>query len=323
LGHVERGAVGLGEAGQHEDQEADDLRDDVPDLALGAHHVDQREGAAHHDHAEQRQAHRDLVGDQLRRRAHRAEEAVFGARAPTAEEETVEGDRADGEEVEDADRDVDAVEADAVLGVAPGDDREGEDAGEDGEQWPQYEQGRDRVFRPERLLGDELADVGKRLQKAEGADPVGAVAMLAAADQFPLDHGEDRQDAEDHGEDHDRLGDHDPDRFGELRVREDEVGHAGTSAGFSISTRTWWPFRRLLALPAATPSARKQTPSGTRSRIATMASTDFEPWETRTLSSWARPRRAASSGETSTRWAGLRNFSGGFSSVIGPAQRSR
>src|SRR5262245_17399354 len=118
--------------------------------------------------------------------------------------------------------------------------------------------------------------------------------MLEAADQFALDHGEDRQDAEDHGEDHDRLGDHDPDRFGDLRIGEDEVGHAGTSVSFSISTRTWWPFSRLLALPGATPSARKQTPSGTRSLIATVASRDLSPWETRTGSPWARPRRCAS-----------------------------
>ncbi|MGB6449403.1 MAG: MFS transporter [Steroidobacteraceae bacterium] len=42
LGHVERRPVGLGEAGQHEDQEADDLREDEPDLALGFDDVDQR-----------------------------------------------------------------------------------------------------------------------------------------------------------------------------------------------------------------------------------------------------------------------------------------
>src|SRR5262249_22685042 len=125
-------------------------------------------------------------------------------------------------------------------------------------------------------------------------------------------------------EDDDRLGDHDPGRFGELGVRQgDEVGHAGTSASFSIWTLTWWPFSRPLALPAATPSARKQTPSGTRSRIATVASIDLSAWVTRTLSPVASWRRAASSGESSRRWMGLRNFSGGFSSVIGPAQRSR
>ena len=116
-------------------------------VALGVDDVDQRERAAHHDHAEQGQAHRDLVGDQLRGRAHRAEQAVFGARGPAAEQQAVEGDRADGEEVEDPDRDVDPVEADAVLDVAPGDDRQRQDAGEDRQQRPEDEQRRDRVGR--------------------------------------------------------------------------------------------------------------------------------------------------------------------------------
>src|ERR1700744_5310997 len=107
--------------------------------------------------------------------------------------------------------------------------------------------------------------------------------MLEAADQFALDHGEDRQDGEDHREDDDRLGDHDPGRFGELGVGDrPQVDPAGTPLSFSIATRAWWPLRRLLALPPATPSARKQTPSGTRSRIATVASRDLSPWDTRT-----------------------------------------
>ena len=220
LRHVERGAVGLGEAGQHEDQEADELRDDEPDVALGVDDVDEGERAAHDDRAEQRQAHRDLVGDQLRGAAHRAEQAVFGARGPAAEQHAVEGDRADGEEVEDPDRDVDPVEADAVLDVAPGDDRQREDAGEDRQQRPEHEQRRDRVGRPEGLLAEQLADVGERLQDAEGADPVGPVAVLEAADQLPLDHRHHRQDREDHAEDHQRLDDHDPGRFDELRVGE-------------------------------------------------------------------------------------------------------
>ena len=105
-------------------------------------------------HAEQRQPHRDLVGDQLRGRAHRPQEAVFGARGPAAEQQPVEGDRADGEEVEDPDRDVDPVEADPVLDVAPGDDRQRQHAGEDRQQRAEDEQGRDRVLGPEGLLGD-------------------------------------------------------------------------------------------------------------------------------------------------------------------------
>jgi len=57
------------------------------------------------------------------------------------------------------------------------------------------------VRRAEGLLGDQLADVGERLQDAEGADPVGPVAVLEAADQLALEDGQQRQDAEDDGED--------------------------------------------------------------------------------------------------------------------------
>src|ERR1700754_4065669 len=127
--------------------------------------------------------------------------------------------------------------------------------------------------------------------------------MLEVADQFALDHGEDRQDAEDHSEDDDRLGDHDPGRFGELRVPEgQQVDHAVTSASFSIPTRTWWPFSRLLALAPGVASAREQTASGVRSLIREVASRLRSPRVTRTLPQMARPRRWASSGESSRCW---------------------
>ncbi len=234
-------------------------------VALGVDDVDQRERAAHHDHAEQGEAHRDLVGDQLGGAAHRAEQAVLGARGPAAEQQAVEGDRADGEEVEDADRHVDPVEADAVLHVAPGDDRQGEHAGEDRQQRAEDEQGPDRVGRAEGLLGEQLADVGKRLQQAEGADPVGPVAVLEAADQLALQHRHQRQDAEDHAEDDQALDHHDPGGFDELGVG-DRQRHG--AAIFSIWTETGLPLSRALALASAMPSISRQVPSGTRSLIA-------------------------------------------------------
>ena len=63
-----------------------------------------------------------------------------------------------------------------------------------GSSGPEDEQRRDRVGRAEGLLGEQLADVGERLQEAEGADPVGPVAVLEAADQLALDHRHQRQD---------------------------------------------------------------------------------------------------------------------------------
>ena len=84
LGEVERRAVGLGEAGDHEDQEADELRADHPEVRLlPLDDVDQRQRADHHDHADEREALGDLVGDQLRGGAHRAEEASTSSPRPS------------------------------------------------------------------------------------------------------------------------------------------------------------------------------------------------------------------------------------------------
>ena len=49
----------------------------VPDLTPRLDDRDQRQGAGHHHRAQQRQAHRDLVGDQLGGGLHRPEEAVL------------------------------------------------------------------------------------------------------------------------------------------------------------------------------------------------------------------------------------------------------
>jgi hypothetical protein len=65
---------------------------------------------------------------------------------------------------------------------------------------------------------EQLADVGERLHQAEGTDPVGAVAVLEAADQLALEHRHQRQDGEDHAEDDQALNDHDPGGFDELSV---------------------------------------------------------------------------------------------------------
>src|SRR3954447_23379376 len=146
--------------------------------------------------------------------------------------------------------------------------------------------------------------------------------MLEAPDQLALDHRQHRQDAEDDREDDDRLDDHDPGRFDELGVAEGEH-QARASLSFSIVTWTGPPLSRLLALPSRTPSAMKTTPVGTRSLIWTWALTAEPFWLTRTWSPDFRPRRSASAVEISTRWTGVRNFNGGLSSVIGPAQRSR
>jgi hypothetical protein len=166
------------------------------------------------------QAHRDLVGDQLGGGAHRAEEAVLRARRPAGEQQAVERERAEGEEVEDADRDVDSVEPEPVLDVAERQDRERDDPGEDHDGGGDREEEGDRRLRPEHLLPGELDDVGEGLAQSDGADPVGAVAVLEAADQLALGHGQDRHDREDAEEDHQRLDDHHPGRLDVIDLRQ-------------------------------------------------------------------------------------------------------
>ena len=69
---VERQAVRFGESGDHEDEEADELRHDEPQIVLRLDDVDEakRPGVDHHAH--DRQPHEHLVGDHLRRRPERA-----------------------------------------------------------------------------------------------------------------------------------------------------------------------------------------------------------------------------------------------------------
>ncbi len=155
-----------------------------------------------------------------------------------------------------------------------------EHAGEDWQQRPKDEERGDRVGRSEGLLGEQLADVGERLHQAEGADAVGTVAVLEAADQLALEHRHQRQDAEDDAEDDEALDHHDPGGFDELGVGDRQRHGAGI---FSIWTLTGPPLSRALALPSATPSISRQVPSGTRSLIATLARTLVPFWAHRDL----------------------------------------
>jgi hypothetical protein len=59
-----------------------------------------------HERAHEREAHRELVGDHLRRRAHRAEEGVLRVRRPAGDDHAVDAERGHGEQHEDAGVDV-------------------------------------------------------------------------------------------------------------------------------------------------------------------------------------------------------------------------
>ena len=206
----------------------DELRDDVPHARLALDDADERQRARGHDHADEREALRHLVGDELRRRAHRAEERVLRAARPAAEHEAVERDRAQREDPQRSDRHVHAVQAGlGAEDVRRGAERDdGDDAGgrDDREDRRDAVQERHRVPGPEVLLAEELQDVGDRLQRAERADAVRAVALLEAAEHLAVGHEHDRHEVEDDQEDHQRLQDLHPPRLDVVDVGQD--GHA-------------------------------------------------------------------------------------------------
>ena len=82
----------------------------------------QRPGA--HEHGDDDEADRDLVGDHLGRRAQRAEERVFRVRGPAAHDDAVDAERRDREDVEDADIDVGDGPAGIERDHRPGGERE-------------------------------------------------------------------------------------------------------------------------------------------------------------------------------------------------------
>ena len=91
------------------------------------------------------------------------------------------------------------------------------------------------VRRAELLLGQQLEDVGERLQRAVGPDAVGAVARLEAPEQLALGEQHDRHELQAHGEDHDRLEDLDPPFF---VVADDREAHQEATAVSRSCQRT-------------------------------------------------------------------------------------
>src|SRR4029079_10514042 len=104
-------------------------------------------------------------------------------------EEGVDADGAEGEDEQEADRDVRDPAGDVVVAHVPDaperDDTERGERGEarDGRSCDVEEV--DRVRREEALLAEELDEVGDRLEEAEGGSPVWAVAELHAPDELP------------------------------------------------------------------------------------------------------------------------------------------
>ena len=105
FGDVERCAVGLRDAGDEVDEEQRKQRPDVPVSSPQPPSCPRTISPRFrllrgHQHADQREAHRDLVGHDLRRRAQRAEERVLRVRRPAGDDDAVDAHRRHREDVE-------------------------------------------------------------------------------------------------------------------------------------------------------------------------------------------------------------------------------
>src|SRR5436190_306897 len=288
FGQVEGGTARLRDAADQEDQEADRLRDDVPErVRLVVDDVDERERAGRDYDAEHRERERDLVGDELRAGAHRAEQRVLRLTRPAADNEAVDPDRAEREDEDQADRDVRDDAVDVVVPDVPPvpvrDDRERRQRRENRDDWREDVGDVDRRGREKALLADELDQVGNRLEKAVRAGAVGAVAELHAPESLALEQRRIGEGQQDEIDDHEALDRADPPR----------LAHLLTS---TVGCRS-----------PAWPSAMRATPVFRRLLIAARSSTEV-PFE-RTLTGSPRftPRRLASLAESSISGAGRWN----------------
>ena len=209
LGKVERQPCRLGEAGHHEDDEAEGLGERIPHarLRLGVHDRVEPQASGGEDNAEQAEAEGDLIGNQLGARPQAAEEAVLVVARPAAEEDAVDRDAREREHPQHADVEARGHEERHRIGEA-GDaqrrehaperdrreDRQG--GGEDHQRCRVVEDAVDAARR-EVLLEDDLEAVGQRLPEAEepdlrewDPDPVRPAAILHPGGNPPLQKDE-------------------------------------------------------------------------------------------------------------------------------------
>ncbi len=271
-----------------EHDQPDELRHD--EGGCRADDLRQVERAAQDDDTEDAQRERDLVRDELRARAHRAEDRELRLRGPAADDEAVDADRAEREDrtgrtdVRDLTVDVPTVHRPAGP---KRDEGEGGDRGEGRDDRREDVRQVDRRLRGERLLADELEEVGDRLEEPELAGAVRSVTELHPPHQLPLDQRQVREEPEEDVDDDHRLDQRDP----------PGLFHAlTTSSAFATST--------MPASPSACSSGTRAMPAR-RWRLMRAESVIALPLEpTVTRSPVAILRRRASSAESSSSGCG-------------------
>ena len=201
--HVERRAVGFRHAGDEIDHEQRQQRQPEPvqqAALLGLHDVAQVQAAAGHQHADQREAHGDFIGDDLRGGTHRAEKGVFGIGRPAGDDHAVHAHRGQRQDVEQAGVDVGQHQAVGERNHRPG--RQGR---RDGQHRGEHEQEAVGIGRDDDFLHQQLQGIGDRLQPAARPDAVRPDAHLHVADDLALGKGQVGHAQHQRHQDHDDL----------------------------------------------------------------------------------------------------------------------
>ena len=219
---------------------------------------------------DERQPHRDLVADHLRRRAQPAQQRVRGLRRPPGQHDPVDRHRAHGQHQQDGHGQVGELQGglhaeDRDLG-AERDDREADERGDHRDRGGQPEQQLVHVTRDDVFLQRQLDAVHERLEQAERPGPVRPRPLLHPADDPAL--RPDREQRHDHQEEEDEqdLDDHQPPGLvveaGQGRVGRRE--HAGMAGGRSrqapvrhAGQATHSALLRVTRLPCPATSSRR------------------------------------------------------------------
>ena len=256
-------------------------------------------------HAEHGEAERGFVREQLRGRAHRAEQRVLRARRPTREHHAVHADARHREDEQRAHREVGDLQVRAVP--------EDRDRAADRHDAEQQERGQDRQVRrePEHgavgrrgdrlLLEEELDAVGQGLQHAVGTGAVRADAVLHVGDD--LAHAPDvehHRHEQEHEREHD-LDQHDREHrprhvTGEERVDRDQARRSSQRLHAQVGDRGVGVDQLGRAGAVGGELELRDARRARRASISTVSSRDARPEVTRTSAPDSTPRAAASCG---------------------------
>src|SRR5512145_1157040 len=220
---VERHTVGLRHGRNHVHDERENLRrrqredEPMPESAgLRFSNLDQTQRPRKDQHADDGQAHVELIADHLRGGPQPSQQRILAVGRPSAEDNAVGTDRGEGQNVENANIDVaddERLDRDAeyldFLARTKRNDGKTDQSRNHGEDRREAEHELVRAGRDDVLLEKQFQAVSNRLEDAVGTDFHGAHAVLHPAEHFAL--GE--------GQDHDRQHDHAHDR-GDLDQRD-------------------------------------------------------------------------------------------------------